>query len=891
LPGQTTQRLYDIDPLVPLVEAGYHLLTPNIRLARRIKVEWDRRQAALGQKVWRPAPVHPLESWLEARWRRARRAEGVPARSLLDRAGEKEIWLDVIERDRQHTAEYSLLQPESAADIAALARDNLLRWQVDTRLPAVHSAFQLDADCGTFLRWLEAFDQRLEDEGFGTLADCIGDLLRGPCDEEQPCVALLDFDELSPLYRACLQAHASDVLDIRSPGTPGDTEVVAFLDKAAELQAVAAWAAGLHRAEPASTVGVVLVDMQADQAPLEYELRREFSCLGDDYNSLPVNFSAGITLDRAPVIRDALRMLQSNCRQMLLRDVLGLLQSRFSLATEGDSDLLVAFLQELYREGREVVDTGHLRTRAARVQLGEQQGLEFGRSLYRVFELRLSNRSLVPSEWVVEWGRVLDCFGWPGPGPLDSLEYQQVDAWYQALDQFAGYDRLHGPLGLEAALDALLRCCQSRVSHPQTADSNLQVLGPLEAAGLQFDFLWLCGAQGGRWPAAARPNPFIPIAIQLRSGMPHASSQREWEFASSLMTQYRNSAQHLVTSYCTQLDGVPELPGALLAGLPVRESGEQARLPEAWLQQRRHCQLESLEDSSAPPVGPGELAALRGGSGIFEDQANCPFRAFARRRLSLDPLGDYRTALSPGERGELLHAALFALWGRIENSAALVHLDEQAASAEAAATAIESVPATLRELVGTHCLELERQRLESLLLEWLSVEKQRAPFVVQAREDVLEAAMHGIPLRLRIDRVDALEDGGHLIIDYKSGRNSLADWLGERPARPQLPLYGILGENVAGVAYAQVRSRECRFLGLGDVAGVSGVRQDIGSAVKRHSVADSWEALQAEWRANLDRLALRFLAGDAAVDPLPRACDYCGLQALCRVAVPHEEGR
>jgi hypothetical protein len=93
------------------------------------------------------------------------------------------------------------------------------------------------------------------------------------------------------------------------------------------------------------------------------------------------------------------------------------------------------------------------------------------------------------------------------------------------------------------------------------------------------------------------------------------------------------------------------------------------------------------------------------------------------------------------------------------------------------------------------------------------------------------------------------------------------------------------------VAYAQVRSRECRFLGLGDVAGVNGVRQDIGSAVKRHSAADSWEALQAEWRANLDRLALGFLAGDAAVDPLPRACDYCGLQALCRVAVPDEEGQ
>ena len=73
--------------------------------------------------------------------------------------------------------------------------------------------------------------------------------------------------------------------------------------------------------------------------------------------------------------------------------------------------------------------------------------------------------------------------------------------------------------------------------------------------------------------------------------------------------------------------------------------------------------------------------------------------------------------------------------------------------------------------------------------------------------------------------------------------------------------------------------------------GVSGVRQDLAAAVKRYSAADSWESLQAEWRASLEQLALRFLAGDAAVDPLPRACDYCGLQAVCRVAVPVGAGR
>ena len=66
-----TRRLYDISPLVPLVESGFVLLTPNYRLARRIKSEWDAHQARSGARVWAPAPVQPLSSWLQQQWQRA----------------------------------------------------------------------------------------------------------------------------------------------------------------------------------------------------------------------------------------------------------------------------------------------------------------------------------------------------------------------------------------------------------------------------------------------------------------------------------------------------------------------------------------------------------------------------------------------------------------------------------------------------------------------------------------------------------------------------------------------------------------------------------------------------------------------------------------------------
>ncbi len=191
--------------------------------------------------------------------------------------------------------------------------------------------------------------------------------------------------------------------------------------------------------------------------------------------------------------------------------------------------------------------------------------------------------------------------------------------------------------------------------------------------------------------------------------------------------------------------------------------------------------------------------------------------------------------------------------------------------------------------MGQPSLDLERERLEVLLLEWLEVERERPPFAVHAREEALDTELLGIPLRLRVDRVDRLPDGKLVLIDYKSGRNNLKDWLGERPASPQLPLYGITGEPVNALAFAEVRSRECRMLALGEVESEPWIKADIVKAVGHYTSADSWSALLQEWRITLERLAQSFLDGQAGVDPLRDACNYCGLQSLCRVDLQEEE--
>jgi hypothetical protein len=56
----------------------------------------------------------------------------------------------------------------------------------------------------------------------------------------------------------------------------------------------------------------------------------------------------------------------------------------------------------------------------------------------------------------------------------------------------------------------------------------------------------------------------------------------------------------------------------------------------------------------------------------------------------------------------------------------------------------------------------------------------------------------------------------------------------------------------------------------------NGVRIDLGDP-------GDWQALMHYWRFSLTRLAERYVAGEASVDPLPFECTTCHLSTFCRI--------
>ena len=157
---------------------------------------------------------------------------------------------------------------------------------------------------------------------------------------------------------------------------------------------------------------------------------------------------------------------------------------------------------------------------------------------------------------------------------------------------------------------------------------------------------------------------------------------------------------------------------------------------------------------------------------------------------------------------------------------------------------------------------------------------KRRPFTVLEQEENRRVTVGGIDLRIRSDRVDCLEDGGLVILDYKTGECSPSDWDGPRPDEPQLPIYAVTADSlVVGVFFGRLKTGHVGFRGL---AHSEGIVPDVKVSATQAPLGDTIR----DWRDVLDRLGKDFRAGRAAVDPKDRhlTCRYCALPTLCRIS-------
>ena len=152
------------------------------------------------------------------------------------------------------------------------------------------------------------------------------------------------------------------------------------------------------------------------------------------------------------------------------------------------------------------------------------------------------NRSLDFAQWVHVVDQILDAVHWPGAHVLQSEDFQVQARWSQLLDNVAAL-AFDGRMASYAEfLEVLEWQAEQTIFAPESRDAPVQILGPLEAAGLTFDALWFLGADDASWPAVARPHPFLPRSLQRTHNMPHADSTADWKLAQQVTARLESSA-------------------------------------------------------------------------------------------------------------------------------------------------------------------------------------------------------------------------------------------------------------------------------------------------------------------------------------------------------------
>lgn len=861
--------------LLAHLAAGGSVVTATRRQARLLTAAFNRSRAEAGLRAWRSPDVVPIAAWAAERWAEAEaRAGSLPL--LLAEQQAEWPW-----RMRASMDGESLLDPRDLAAAARRAWIALRRYGGQTEQCRDPGATR---DQQAFAGWAHAVEHDLDAKGWLD-PGCLPQALTTHAARVPPGPALLlaGFRELPPNLRALVEAFAGQGWNLGiAPlaGPAGRTATLAAPDPAAEIDAMLSWLRERLGAQPGGRYAVYVADLDSRRFELEraFEsvLQPELELPGSTERDRLFDFAGGPPLASLGVVDAALAALESGSFRLDLPLASRLLRSRY-LGPLDESETRTRLDGALRAGGVGSCTPGALATRA---RAGRCEG--FARCLEEsAGVLRGPGRRAPADLWATAFGAALAAWGWPGGRPLGSDEYQAAQALREHLSDLAALARLVPAMTLAEARSELARLARAAFQ-PERGEASVIVYDTLEAPGIGFDGLWATGMTAADWPRAAAPEPFIPIPVQARLGMPGATAEAVLQEAVDVTQAWIGSACESVFSWPLRRDDAALEPSRVLP-VAVAEMSPPARSPSRARIALAAGATAPVADDAPPPV---EAGAVRGGSRILDLQAKCPFRAFAELRLGADRLEQPGAGIDARVRGQILHRALEFLGAELPDEASL-----RAASAERLEESVELAisESMRRELpagTGESLEALEREWQRAALAGFVSAELGREPYAIVATEQRLETTLAGLPLRLRVDRVDRVREG-LVVIDYKTGRCSTTQWRGARPDAPQLPLYAVLrGPEVQGAVFAAVGPGQTRYRG---VASVAGLLPGVEAAERFRLTEDrqagfGWSEIRARWTAWLAELARAFLEGEARVDPkLPQTCRGCHLGTLCRV--------
>jgi probable DNA repair protein len=872
--------------LYALLEHDVAVLTASRRLAHAIRLGYARHAQQQGLSAWRTPRVLPWSAWLRQQHLEARASGSRPtARARVLTATQARIlWDEVVASSR---IARDLLSPASAARLAGRSWRRLHDYLIPLeQLQTFDSpeAQALYAWCREFERRCAAIDAVDE----ARLAHWAHDSQLVP--EER--IALAGFDAMPPAMTRLLDRWRAQERVVEIAATPQDTieiDIIAADDATAELDLAAQWARD-RVAAGAGNVGVIIGDLAARRE----EVRRVFEDVFvpaarqtlSGSLSIPVVLAAPVPMSDYPLVDAALLVLQLAARECTSIDAGRLLRNPFIDGGDAERSQRALADRRLRDEQRDRWNWFEIERWAT---LNECPQLQVAARDVNALVRGLTSGPA--SGWAENFHALWQAAGWPGDRTLSSVEHQTLEKFHGVLAEFGALDAVTGRMSLQEALACLRDLLSDTPFEPETASAAVTVIDSTTSAGMLFDALWVTGLDADHIPSPVNPDALIPLELQRIAGIPEATAGGVLKQATTQLLRWTDSAPQVVLSWPKRDGDVRLARSPLLDRIVTAKEREQQAAPAASLRRvlfEQRPGLHTIRDDRAPPLSVSEA---RGGARTVELQSRCPFRAQAEIRLRAQPMPRVSLGVEPVDRGALLHRVLAEIWAVFRTQEHLLVTQdseiERQVRDSAQRHAAQALPGDIRYRHRLAALEIESCVRQVLRL--LALEKLRPPFAVRLAEASEQFVIGGLSITLRPDRIDELASGGELLIDYKVGGvhrpRGWLDVLPGRPRNPQLPLYGLAhAERLRALSFVVLTPGAVEYRGWSDGSNVgdgvwaypNGVRIDLGDP-------GDWQALVHYWTFSLTRLAERYVAGEANVDPLPFECTSCHLSTFCRI--------
>jgi len=852
-------------------------------------LHYQQWQLDAGCVYWETPSILPYRSWLRLLHRQAL-ALGLTNVTVVPALLAQQAWRKIIDSD----GSVALLDVSGAVRSATQAWELSCAWQCKN--PDDH---YLSVDQFTWQRWMKRYcnwlDSResideplLADELIKVISRASPQQLDTLLPRELIWDGFLQLPgQLQSLVNA-IEACGSTIY-VNSPEPRAQLLRLRYADDEAELLAIATQMRNELEHNQNQSLGLVVPNLQQRRDSVVRAFERVFypamSPLQIRAQRPAYEISLGQSLSHQPVVDTALSLLRLCGQSIRGNELSSVLLSPYWLAAHSEA------------RRREQLDRRLRDKRVSALSLEQMSALLYRGSrlnpaIKKLTKLRKMQASTL-TDWASRFSLWLRTLGWPGESSVDSAEYQAVSAWFECLDDMQLLDEGEA-VAFAPALEQLRTLASERVFQLETPTTPIQVMGSLESHGLEFDCLWVAGLDGEQWPPTGSPSAFLMISEQKACAIPDSSAamrlalaEREfflWASQSPLLVatsaNLRNGAE-LIAAALPEINAAAEHNATVQVTIARIEKCTPAVNPATQISQQ--ITLHAIDDSSGPELPSG--TKVDGGARLFENQAQCPFRAFALHRLKIRPLEEVGLGLDPRQHGTVLHGALELFWQQVETQERLLSLDDEARDGLLNDVVTQSMQT---HEVPSEFQTLEQTRLTGLLRDWLmQCEAPRESFEVVQLESKQRIEHDGIVMDVIIDRIDRVDDS-LVVIDYKSGvNNSINSWADERISNPQLPLYVLTDDNIAAASFAQVASNRCRFIGI---ASHDKMLPKVLPTVRQSSKSDTatepatnWSEWRSHWRKSLDAIAEELRQGVATIAPMKNACTHCQLSSMCRI--------